>query len=86
MDRAMFEGDSAVIKKVLSEPQPNQISYGYVIRETTVLAATMGQHHFSHFKCQGNVVAHALALDLIVWMKELPSQYYYVLMFGLITE
>ena len=55
-------------------------------KKTTVFATTMGWHRFSHVKRQGYVVAHELVLDLIIWMEDLPSDFYHVNMFDLITE
>lgn len=50
-------------------------------KKTTVFATTMGWHRFSHVKRQGYVVAHELVLDLIIWMEDLPSDFYHVNMF-----
>ncbi|XP_023906545.1 uncharacterized protein LOC112018260 [Quercus suber] len=76
--RAIIEGDSESICKDLLNPSPSLALHGLLIRDAQALAISFSSISFSHVCCQGNVVAHSLAIrailnpNLNVWMKNVP--------------
>ena len=79
----------AVIK-ALKEEVCSLSPAGLLVEGVKVLAQNFEQLLYSHTKREGNVVAHSLAihaidiLGLLVWIEDVPPQFYFVLQADLI--
>ena len=76
--RVAIEGVSDTIYRELSSTDPSLALHGHVIQDTRCLASSFVSHSFSHVRCQGNNVTHALARwainspNLTVRMEDVP--------------
>ncbi len=74
------EGDSLLICNALKNGDSGFTSYGGIIDETHLLAASFRRISFSHVKRDGNRAAHLLARwaldlqeDFVVWLENVPD-------------
>ena len=80
----ILEEDSEVICKELKDPNPSLALQGHILQDIKCLSSTFQFIGFSHVRCQGNSVAHALArratreADLTVWMEYIPPNIHHI--------
>jgi ribonuclease HI len=78
LSEAEFEGDSKTVVAALNSSHSSSSQYGHLIADAKSLASALASYCFTHVKCQGNALAHALArmantIDSIeVWMEDVP--------------
>ncbi|KAL0017052.1 hypothetical protein SO802_004121 [Lithocarpus litseifolius] len=83
--RAILEGDSLTVISDLREDGKVLALYGLLLEDVKVLSLHFEELRYSHTKREGNSLAHGLARyalsipDLLVWMEDVPPQFYSVL-------
>ena len=88
--RAIFEGDSELVVKVLIGDCPDQSSIGHIVKGCKSLMDFFQTCSFSHGR-QSNGVAHALTRrarkysPLFVWMKFVPPDISYLVYVDVMT-
>ena len=82
--RAVLEGDSMAVISALREDGKVLVPYGLLLEDAKFLSQQFEELCYSHTKREGNSLAHSLVRsvisiqDFLVWMKDVPSQFYYV--------
>ena len=82
--RAMLEGDSMAVILGLREDGMVLVPYGLLLEDVRILSQNFDELRYSHTKREGNNLAHSLARYVVgipgflVWMEDVPSQFYYV--------
>ena len=61
LDRIIFEGDSSIVIRGLTDQVPNFAPLGFLIKEANELANQLTHVKFQHVGREGNSVAHNLA-------------------------
>ena len=61
LDRIIFEGDSSMVIRGLTDQVPNFVPFGFLIKEANELANRLTHVKFQHVGREGNSVAHNLA-------------------------
>ena len=79
LDRIIFEGDSSIVIRGLTDQVPNFAPFSFLIKEAYDLANRLNHVKFQHVGREGNSVAHNLArharyvTGFFVWMEDVPS-------------
>ena len=61
LDRVIFEGDSSIVIRGLTDQVPSFAPFGFLIKEAIDLANQLTNVKFQHVGREGNSVAHNLA-------------------------
>nr|XP_023878889.1 uncharacterized protein LOC111991340 [Quercus suber] len=79
LDRVIFEGDSSIVIRGLTDQGPSFAPFGFLIKEALGLANQLTNVKFQHVGREGNSVAHNLArharyvTGFSVLMEDVPS-------------
>ena len=79
LDRIIFEGDSSIVIRGLTNQVPNFAPLSFLIKEANELANRLTQVKFQHVGREGNSIAHNLArharhiTGFSIWMEDVPS-------------
>ncbi|XP_075645735.1 uncharacterized protein LOC142616862 [Castanea sativa] len=79
IQRAIIEGDSAVVVKSLTSKECGLTPYSQLLNDVSLFSGFYSQLSYSHVKRDGNKVAHSLAKlalttqSFTVWMEDVPS-------------
>ena len=82
--RAVLEGDSMAVILGLREDGMVLVPYELLLEDVRILSQQFDELRYSNTKREDNSLAHSLAryvvgiLDFLVWMEDVPSQFYYV--------
>ena len=82
---AVLEGDSLDVITGLRENRMVLVPYGLLLEDARFLSQQFDELRYSHTKREGNSLAHSLARyavnipDFLVWMEDVPPQFYYIL-------
>ena len=82
--RAVLEGDSMAVISGLREDGLVLVPYGLLLEDVRILSQHFDELRYSHTKREGNCLAYSLAryavdiLDFLVWIEDVPSQFYSV--------
>ena len=82
--RAVLEEDSMAVISGLREDGLVLVPYGLLLEDVRILSQHFDELRYSHTKREGNCLAHSLARyavgipDFLVWMEDVPSQFYSV--------
>ena len=85
VNRAVLEGDSLDVIAGLREDRMVLVPYGLLLEDARFLSQQFDELRYSHTKREGNSLAHSLVRyavgipDFLVWMEDVPPQFYYVL-------
>ena len=77
-DKIIFEGDSEIVIKALTEYSPSLASFGLLIKDAQVLVDRFNWVRFQHVGRDGNNVTHNLVrhvrhvMGFSVWMEDVP--------------
>ena len=56
----VIEGDSESICRELQDPSPSLALHGHLLQHVKLMSNSFQHVSFSHVRCEGNTVAHAL--------------------------
>ena len=79
LDRIIFEGDSSIVIRGLTDQVPNFTPLGFLIKQANELANQLTHVKFQHMGREGNSVAHNLArhtrhvTGFFIWMEDVLS-------------
>ena len=79
LDRIIFEGDSSMVIRGLTDQVPNFVPFGFLIKEANDLANRLNHVKFQRVGREGNSVAHNLArharhvIGFSVWIEDVSS-------------
>ena len=79
LDRIIFEGDSSIVIRGLTNQVPNFAPLSFLTKEANELANRLTRVKFQHVGREGNSVAHNLArharhvIGFSIWMEDVPS-------------
>ena len=78
LDRIIFEGDSDIVMRALTNQSPPFAPFGLLIRDAQVFANRLSWVKFQHVGRDGNNVTHNFArhtrqvTSFFVWMENVP--------------
>jgi len=79
LDRVIFEGDSSIVIRGLTDQVPSFAPFGFLIKEAIDLANQLTNVKFQHVGQEGNSVAHNLVrharhvTGFSILMEDVPS-------------